>query len=452
MQLYNKLSAEERARLIDEAGEDRLTISFYKYHQIGNPALFRNFLFVNWDDMEVLGRIYVAHEGINAQLSVPAKNFERFKTFLDTIPFLENVRLNIAIEQFNKSFLKLKVKVREKIVADGLNDDTFDVTNIGTHLKARDFNEIIADDNTVLVDMRNHYESEIGHFKGAITPDVETFRESLPIINEQLKDFKEDKNLVMYCTGGIRCEKASAYFKHQGFKNVFQLEGGIINYAKQIKEENIESKFIGKNFVFDHRLGERITDDIVSQCHQCGKPCDNHTNCLNDGCHLLFIQCDECKAAMENCCSTECLEITHLPLAEQVKLRRGKQVGNKVFRKGKSENLKFKNSGELSDKPLAVVEKTKDIRQKIKVKKVLLGKAEHYYVKAQVGLFAIENQELNVGDKILISGPTTGNQELVLEKMLVNGTENSSAKVGDKVTFEVPFRIRLSDKIFKILS
>jgi UPF0176 protein len=260
----------------------------------------------------------------------------------------------------------------------------------------------------------------------------------------------------MYCTGGIRCEKASAYFKHQGFKNVFQLEGGIINYAKQIKEENIESKFIGKNFVFDHRLGERITNDIVSQCHQCGKPCDNHTNCENDGCHLLFIQCDECKNAMENCCSVECLDTIHLPLVEQVKLRRGLQVGNKVFRKGKSDKLLFKHSGELSDKSLAVAEnieqKPKDIRQKIKIKKVLLGKVEHYYVKAQVGLFNIENNELNVGDKLLISGPTTGAEEYILEKMLVNGKENTSAQPGDKVTFEVPFRVRLSDTLFKIVS
>jgi UPF0176 protein len=302
-----------------------------------------------------------------------------------------------------------------------------------------------------VVDFRNHYESEVGHFKGAITPDVETFRESLPIINEQLQDHKDDKNLVMYCTGGIRCEKASAYFKHQGFKNVFQLEGGIINYAKQIEEEGLESKFIGKNFVFDNRLGERITDDIVSQCHQCGKPCDNHTNCVNDGCHLLFIQCDDCKAAMENCCSIECQEIIHLPYEEQIKLRKGKQVGNKVFRKGKSESLKFKHSGELSDTALATASKSADIRQKIKVKKTLVGKAEHYYVKAQVGLFTIENQELNLGDKILISGPTTGNQELVLEKMIVNDTENTVAKKGDRVTFAVPFRVRLSDKLYKIL-
>ena len=450
MQLYNTLSAEERKELIDLAGKQRLTLSFYAYAKIENPQKFRDDLFLAWNVLDALGRIYVAHEGINAQMSVPAENFEAFRETLEAYDFMRGIRLNVAVEHDDHSFLKLTIKVRHKIVADGLNDETFDVTNIGVHLKAKEFNEILDDPNTIVVDFRNHYESEVGHFTGAITPDVETFRESLPIINEQLKDFKEDKNLVMYCTGGIRCEKASAYFKHQGFKNVFQLEGGIINYAKQIKEEGLESKFIGKNFVFDHRLGERITDDIVAQCHQCGKPCDNHTNCLNDGCHLLFIQCDECKAAMENCCSTECQEITHLPLAEQVKLRRGKQVGNKVFRKGKSEKLKFKHSGELSDKALAKA--TTDIRQKIKNKKVILGKAQHYFVKAKVGVFEIENNELNLGDTILVSGPTTGNEQLIVEKMFVNGTESNVAKAGDKITIILPFRVRLSDKLFKILS
>lgn len=427
-------------------------MSFYAYAKIENPQQFRNDLFIAWNKLDALGRIYVANEGINAQMSVPAENFEAFQETLEAYDFMKGIRLNVAVEQDDHSFLKLTIKVRHKIVADGLNDATFDVTNKGIHLNAKAFNEILENPNTIVVDFRNHYESEVGHFQNAITPDVETFRESLPIINEQLKDFKEDKNLVMYCTGGIRCEKASAYFKHQGFKNVFQLEGGIINYAKQIKEENLESKFIGKNFVFDNRLGERITDDIISQCHQCGKPCDNHTNCANDGCHLLFIQCDECQALMENCCSTECLETIHLPLAEQVKLRRGKQVGNKIFRKGRSENLRFKHSGNLADVPLAKAQETKDIRQKLKIKKTLLGKAEHYYTKASVGLFIIENSELNLGDKILISGPTTGNQELVLEKMFVNGKENTIATIGDKVTFKVPFRIRLSDKLFKIIS
>jgi len=219
MQLYNTLSAKERAALIEEAGQERLTISFYKYARIDNTSIFRNHLFIQWNTLDVLGRIYVANEGINAQLSVPAENFESFKTHLDSISFLENVRLNIAIEQDNKSFLKLKVKVRKKIVADGLDDETFDVT-------------LIEDPDTVLVDMRNHYESEIGHFKNAITPDVDTFRDSLDIIEEDLKDHKEDKKLVMYCTGGIRCEKASAYYKHKGFKQVYQLEGGIIEYAR----------------------------------------------------------------------------------------------------------------------------------------------------------------------------------------------------------------------------
>ena len=450
MQLYNTLSAEERAQLIDEAGKERLTLSFYAYAKIEDPKKFRDELFITWNALDALGRIYVAHEGINAQMSVPADHFEAFRDTLEVYDFMKGIRLNVAVDQDNHSFLKLTIKVRNKIVADGLNDDTFDVTNKGIHLKAQEFNNMLEDPNTIVVDFRNHYESEVGHFEGAITPDVENFRESLPIINEQLQDFKEDKNLLMYCTGGIRCEKASAYFKHQGFKNVFQLEGGIIEYTRQIKEEGIESKFIGKNFVFDHRLGERITDDIIAQCHQCGKPCDNHTNCANDACHLLFIQCDECKAAMENTCSTECLETIHLPVDEQLRLRKGLQVGNKVFRKGKSDALKFKNSGDLSTQTLAKAE-TKDIRQKIKVKKTLIGKAEHYYSKSKIAQFLIENKDLSVGDKVLISGPTTGDQEVTITQIFVNGDFSDTAKVGDQITFELPFRVRLSDKLYKIL-
>ena len=450
MQLYNTLSAEERKKLIDEAGKQRLTLSFYAYAKIQDPQKFRDELFICWNKLDALGRIYVANEGINAQMSIPGDELENFRNTLEVYDFMRGIRLNVAIEQDDHSFLKLTIKVRDKIVADGLNDETFDVTNKGIHLKAQEFNNLLEDPNTIVVDFRNHYESEVGHFEGAITPDVETFRESLPIIKEKLQDFTEDKNLLMYCTGGIRCEKASAYFKHQGFKNVYQLEGGIIEYTRQIKEENIESKFIGKNFVFDHRLGERITDDIVSQCHQCGKPCDNHTNCENEGCHLLFIQCDNCKNAMENCCSTECVEIIHLPLSEQEKLRKGKQVGNKIFRKGKSEVLIFKNSGDLPNTALAKAEK-KNIRQKISIKKNFVGKAEHYYTKSNIAQFIIENKEISVGDHVLISGPTTGNQELKIGKLFANGIACETSTVGDQVTFEVPFRVRLSDRLYKIL-
>lgn len=341
MQLYNKLSAEERKELIANAGDDRLTLSFYQYAHIVDPQKFRDELFIAWEKLDVLGRTYIATEGINAQISLPAKKFEEFREHLYSYDFLNGIRLNVAIEQDKFSFLKNKIKVRDKIVSDGLNDDTFDVTNIGVHLKAKDFNEIIEDPNTVLVDMRNHYESEIGHFKGAVTPDVDTFRDSLDIIEEDLKEHKEDKNLVMYCTGGIRCEKASAYYKHKGFKNVYQLEGGIIEYTRQIKEEGIENKFLGKNFVFDERRAERISEDIISHCHQCGDPCDTHHNCLNKACHLLYIQCDKCKEETLGTCSPECKEIVQLPEEEQKALRKGHTVSNKIFRKGRSEKLTY---------------------------------------------------------------------------------------------------------------
>ena len=344
MQLYNTLSSKERAALIEKAGKERLTLSFYQYYHIRNTRIFRNHLYLRWAELDVLGRIYIANEGINAQLSVPAEHFNAFKEHLDSISFLEGVRLNIAIEHDNMAFLKLKVKVRDKIVADGLNDTSFDVTNKGVHVDAEKFNELLEDPETILVDMRNHYESEIGHFKNAITPDVDTFRESLPIIEHDLKNHKDDKKLVMYCTGGIRCEKASAYFKHKGFKDVYQLEGGIIEYTRQVKDSGIENKFIGKNFVFDERRAERISEDIIANCHQCGKPCDTHVNCANEACHLLFIQCDSCAAEMNNCCSDACKDVAALSPEERKALRKGKTISNKIFKKGRSEVLKYKKT------------------------------------------------------------------------------------------------------------
>ena len=157
MQLYNKLSAQERAVLLEEAGTERLTLSFYHYAHIEDPQLFRDMLFLQWDALEILGRIYVAKEGINAQLSLPAPRFEAFKKYLDSIDFLQGIRLNIAVEQDLKSFLKLKIKVRDKIVADGLEDNTFDVTQKGKHVSAEEFNALLEDENTICVDMRNHY-------------------------------------------------------------------------------------------------------------------------------------------------------------------------------------------------------------------------------------------------------------------------------------------------------
>lgn len=323
MFLYNRVNKKILKERIQADTTPRTTLSFYRYVILSDLQQLRDDLFFKWSQLGVLGRIYIAREGINAQMSVPTSNFDEWKNQLDTYPAFANMPLKIAVEDNGKSFYKLAIKIRNKIVADGLPDDTFDVTNVGTHLTAEEFNKAMELPDTIVVDLRNHYESEVGHFEGAILPDADTFKEELPMVMDELKD-KKDKKLLLYCTGGVRCEKASAFFKHHGFQDVNQLHGGIIAYAQEIKQKGLQSRFIGKNFVFDERLGERITDDIIAHCHQCGNPCDNHTNCANDDCHLLFIQCDECKAKYENCCSANCQEIIHLPIEEQRKLRKGR--------------------------------------------------------------------------------------------------------------------------------
>ncbi len=314
--LYNRVNRRELKARIQESAEPRVTLSYYKYVTLPNPQLFRDHLFSVYQPLGVLGRIYVAREGVNAQLSVPAAHFEAFRAAMDEIDFFKNLRLNIAVEDDGKSFFALIIKVREKIVADGIDDPNFDPAQTGTHLKAEEWNRLTDDPATIVVDMRNHYESEVGRFENAITPDAATFREELPLVAELLED-KKDHKILMYCTGGIRCEKASAYMRYRGFENVFQLEGGIIEYARQVEAKGLKNKFLGKNFVFDERLGERISPDVIAHCHQCGAPADDHTNCANHYCHILFIQCADCRARYAGCCSDLCRDFSALSAEEQ---------------------------------------------------------------------------------------------------------------------------------------
>ena len=332
--LHNRLSNKELKEKLYQENFPRTTISFYQYFAIQDAAAFRDELYKGLNELQVFGRIYVASEGINAQISVPTHLFENFKSYLYAIPGLEGVRLNIAVNDNGKSFWVLRIKNRSKIVADGIEDASFSMENKGNYINAVQMNELLNSPETIVIDMRNHYEYEVWHFVKAIEIPSDTFREQLPMAAEMMKESKE-KNIIMYCTGGIRCEKASAYMLHEGFKNVFHLEGGIINYANQIKEAGLESKFKGKNFVFDDRLGEKITEDIIAKCHQCGAPCDTHTNCKNDGCHLLFIQCPSCAETYAGCCTQDCTDIVHLPLEKQIELRKGIDKGQQIFNKSK---------------------------------------------------------------------------------------------------------------------
>ena len=333
--LHNRISNEELKQKMMQETEFRITLSFYKYFPVENPQQLRDQLYKQLQDLHVFGRIYVAHEGINAQVSVPESAFNAFRSYLYSIPQLDMIRLNIAVDNDGKSFWVLKVKVREKIVADGIDDAGFSMENKGKYVNAEEMNAMLERGDTVVIDMRNHYEFEVGHFEKAIEIPSDTFREQLPMAAEMMKE-KKDKNIIMYCTGGIRCEKASAYMLHNGFKNVFHLEGGIINYASAVKEKGLPNKFIGKNFVFDNRLGERISEDIISTCHQCGIKSDSHTNCRNNGCHLLFIQCAECAKKFEGCCSQACLDTINLPVERQKEIRRNMDKGRNVFNKAKA--------------------------------------------------------------------------------------------------------------------
>jgi UPF0176 protein len=335
--LHNRVSQEElKKRLMDES-EHRITVSFYRYFFIENPQQFRDEFYQSLEKLRVFGRIYIASEGINAQVSIPESNYEAFQNYLYSISALNGLRINVAVDDDGKSFWVLKVKLREKIVADGISDPDFSMEKLGKYVDAAAFNNMTEDPNTVVIDMRNHYEYEVGHFEKAIEIPSDTFREQLPMAAHMMAQNKE-RNIIMYCTGGIRCEKASAYMLHQGFKNVYHLEGGIIHYANQVKEMGLPNKFKGKNFVFDNRMGERISDDIIAQCHQCGKPADTHINCRNEGCHLLFIQCDDCSSTYEGCCSQDCLNIIQLPEEEQITLRKGIDKGRMVFNKSRHRN------------------------------------------------------------------------------------------------------------------
>lgn len=345
MILYNKKSREQLIQELSEESFKRVTLSFYRYVYLDNPQEFRDQLYLEWNNLNCFGRIYVAHEGINAQMSIPEHSLQNFLIALEANKYLTKMPIKYAVEDDGKSFYKLSLKLRPKIVADGLNDHDYDVTNVGKHLTPLEFHNHTVSGKALVIDMRNHYESEVGKFENAFCPDADTFRDAINIVVDTYKN-KKDQKILLYCTGGIRCEKASAFLKHHGFNDVNQLHGGIIAYAHEIKQQELSSKFMGKNFVFDQRLGESINGQVISHCHQCGELCDTHTNCANDDCHLLFIQCDACAKEYDGCCCNTCKAIIELPHEEQQKLRKEnhqKHAQPKIFKSRLRPDLKKVN-------------------------------------------------------------------------------------------------------------
>ncbi len=322
--LRNLLSPDILRARLEREGVPRTTLSFYRYVRLAQVVDLRHELYAEWESLGVLGRIYISQEGINAQVSLPTSNLAVFRAALDAREAFRNVPWKIAVEDDGKSFLKLAIKVKKKIVADGLADDAFDVTNVGTHLDAAAFNQKM-EEGALVIDMRNNYESAIGYFEGAYLPKADTFRGAIEEVKEAMKE-KKDAEVLLYCTGGIRCEKASAYLKHEGFANVGQLHGGIIDYARQIKAQGLASKYKGQNFVFDERLAERITDDVVSTCMQCGTKSDRISNCQEVTCNMLLVQCDSCAEKYAECCSPGCREIHLLPEEVQRAWRKGRST------------------------------------------------------------------------------------------------------------------------------
>lgn len=307
--VHNYISKKELKKNILLQSHPRFILSFYKYFNIEELKNLRDKIYKNFYKYNILGRVYIAHEGINAQISIPVHRYSVLKNFLYKLhPELNNIRINKTFDINNiKAFWFLSVKIKKYIVNDGIIDPFFTFKHVGIYINAEKVNLMLNDKNTIFVDMRNSYEYKIGHFPGALEIKSNTFREQLKNVIKVMY-YARNKNIVMYCTGGIRCEKATSWMIFNGFKNIYHIEGGIIGYVNEAKKKRLPILFQGSNFVFDNRMSEKISEDVISTCKQCNKPSEKYVNCSYNICHLLFIQCHDCAINFKNCCSFNCMQ------------------------------------------------------------------------------------------------------------------------------------------------
>ncbi|WP_348769345.1 rhodanese-related sulfurtransferase [Buchnera aphidicola] len=308
--LYNCFSKKELKKNILLTNQPRLILSFYKYFCIQNLKEFRDKIYKSFSQYNILGRVYISHEGMNAQISIPTNMYLIFKKFLYQLnPLLNNLYINKTFNVNNTSaFWLLSVKIKKYIINDGITDSLFKFENVGIYIDAKTVNLMLNDKKTIFIDMRNSYEYKIGHFPNALEIKSKTFREQLRNLIKIMHDNNKYENIVMYCTGGIRCEKATSWMIFNKFKNVYHIKGGIIGYVNQAKKNKLPILFKGSMFVFDNRISEKISKDIISFCKQCNQPSDNYVNCCFSLCHLLFIQCNNCSINFKNCCSIDCMK------------------------------------------------------------------------------------------------------------------------------------------------
>lgn len=274
---------------------------FYKFVRVENPQEFQEKHLQACKELGLLGKILVAEEGINGSVSGSKEQTEAYKKLLTSDSRFADIEFKEETGHFHP-FRRMLVRVKPEIIR---MDQEVDMSSVGKYLEPKEFMEVYdSDEEVIILDTRNDYEYEVGHFKNALKSDIRNFRE-FPKFVEKLKD-KKDKKIVMYCTGGIRCEKASAYMISQGFKDVSQLHGGVITYVQNLPNTTWE----GSCFVFDDRLTTNMgQQDTINHCLHCETNCDLMGNCKNKQCNKRIFICPTCRKDMHHCCSQECMKI-----------------------------------------------------------------------------------------------------------------------------------------------
>jgi Predicted sulfurtransferase len=282
---------------------------FYKFVNIPDAEQFAQDHLAYCKELGIKGRILIADEGINGTLSGTAEQAERYMRDMRNNPLFADLWFKID-ETDGHAFKKMFVRYKKELVTFRVDDELDPNVISGQRLNPKQFHDMLQRDDVIVLDGRTGYEYDLGHFRNAIRPEVDSFKEFPDWIRANMAEYK-DKPILTYCTGGIRCEKLSGFMLKEGFQEVYQLEGGIVTYGK---DEDVQGRlFDGKCYVFDERISVPINhtdeDIVVGRCHHCGKPADRFINCANDACHLQHITCDDCETAYGGHCSDACVAV-----------------------------------------------------------------------------------------------------------------------------------------------